>query len=223
MISLVWSANASAAIVPYTDFASFQAAASGVGSTITFEMQTVGDPLVMVDDVSFFIDDGELIVRDTNPTFTISPTNYVGDDIGFNFSEGIDEFQTVSILFDNGRSAVGLWVQYDGNSFANDGLMSLTDIDDVTGSFAVVDPNSGVAIDTDQAFFLGLVETNGTNTIFEVDLLEMGVGGINYTFDNVVSYQVAAIPEPSTFAVLAVFGGAIVVRQRRRNKAQSAE
>ncbi|TWU51209.1 PEP-CTERM sorting domain-containing protein [Rubripirellula reticaptiva] len=208
-----FSHSADAALVAYSDYAAFVAAATGVQQIETFEGQTAGTALTSIGDISFASDGGEtLFVYDTFPTFTISPTNYIGDDFDF---EPLDEVQVISISFGAARSAAGLWVQYDSASIANDGVLELIELNDANGTVAAVAPGSGVAVDGDQAFFIGLVDSAGLETITELELYENGTGFISYTFDNVVSYQVVAVPEPSTLMAFAVVGGGFLARRRR--------
>lgn len=223
-LALVTSANgsASAAIVAYNDFAAFSAAATGTSATITFDSLIPGATLSSVGDVDFFLDDmfESLTVLNTFPE-TLSAPNYIGD-TGMSFpGEQLDEAQAVTILFNNPRSAVGLWVQFDPQLAGNDGTLTLQEINDPFATEANVDRFNGTLLDanspgaTDEAFFIGLVDNTGMNTLTEFDLFVSDFGTIGYTFDNVVSYQVIAIPEPSTWAMLAMVGGGIVYRRRR--------
>lgn len=207
------SSSVDAALVAYSDYASFVAAATGVQQIETFEGVAAGTELTSTGDISFNSDGGErLFVYDTFPTFTLSPNNYVGDDFDL---EQLDEVQVISINFGAARSAAGLWVQYDPVAITNDGVLELIELNDGGGTIASVDPASGVAIDTDQAFFIGLVDSAGLESITELELYENGTGNVSYTFDNVVSFQVVAVPEPSTFLALGVIGGGVLARRRR--------
>lgn len=216
------SGSARAAIVAYNDFAAFSAAAAGTSATITFDSLIPGSTLSSIGDVDFFLEDmfESLTVLNTFPE-TLSAPNYIGD-TGISFpGEQLDEAQAVTILFNNPRSAFGLWVQFDPLLASNDGTLTLQEINDPFATEANVDRFNGVRLDsdpfgaTDEAFFIGLVDSTGMNTLTEFDLFVSDFGTIGFTFDNVVSYQVIAIPEPSTWAILAMVGGGIVYRRRR--------
>ncbi len=216
--------SASAAIVAYSDLGSFVAAATGTSTTIDFDSLTSGSLLTTVGDASFFLDDPDnsLIVRDTFPE-TLSAPNYIGDSGQIVPGEQLDDFQVVTIAFSNAKSAIGLWVQFNPQSLTNTGTLTLQEINDPLATEANVDRFNGVSLDpgfsfADRAYFIGLVDSTGMNTLTEVDLFVSDFGSIAYTFDNVISFQATAIPEPGSFLALALIGGGVVTYRRRRSK-----
>ena len=204
------------AIVTYSDYAAFQAAAAGVQSIINFESFAAGDAVTTVGDVTFSEGFGSTLeIFNTFPTDTISPSNYVGNGDAF-IGEQFTEDEEVSIAFDAGaeRSAVGVWVQYDPINLLNQGVLGLED--DFSGIQSLVVEGDGMLLDTDTAFFIGLVDDTGLNSIGSVTLLETSFDTVRYTFDNVVSYRVTAVPEPGTALALTLFGAGWIVRRSRK-------
>jgi hypothetical protein len=60
---------------------------------------------------------------------------------------------------------------------------------------------------TDRAYFIGLVDNTGMNSLPAFDLFVSDFGSIGYTSDTVISSQTVAIPGQGSFIALAIVGG----------------
>lgn len=206
-------------IVGFTNFDDFVDAAVGVQRIIDFESVAAGTQLSdfgAADDVIpgvEIVDIGgdNLTVLADSPGDTISPDNYVGND--FNFGR-IDAFQEIVISFDDAFSAVGLWVQFDPELATNNGTLQLSNT--LGEGSANQSPDFSVPLENDTAFFLGLVDSTGTDSLTSVRLTEVDFGDISYTFDNLTTFSVAAIPEPGSLLLLSIVGGAAAMRRPKR-------
>ena len=206
-----------AAVIDEPDFADFMANAAGVSQAIDFESLPVNTLLTnQISGIEFEETTG-LDLKISDDTFTTrSGTRYVGDDFGF--SNLIDQDSIVEIRFDQARSAVGLWVQYETFNFDNDAELILFDPDS-GASASVFDTISIENLDADDdAYFLGLTDDMGLNSISRVQIRTAvgDPGNIAYTFDDLVSFRVAAVPEPGSFALMSMMAGTVLVRRRRR-------
>ena len=215
-----------AALTTYTDFGMFVTASSaGTSSEIGFEVSegfTIGDPLNTanpVGDVTFnerANDPGfQLAVFGTNDT--VEGSQYVG--LTQLFGDNITDFETIDITFGSARSAIGLFVQYDPANIANNALLRLSVNGGSTNGVDRVEVDELNSFSTlpngDQAFFIGIVEDSDTNVINSA-VLDAGTGTIGYTFDRFISAQVMAIPEPSSYALLAAIGLVGAMWRKRR-------
>ena len=201
--------NASAAIVGYTDYASFQSAAFGSERVIDFDSIPGGNTINKIDDVTFSSGGSMLVyVTDGITDGTISPDNFIGNGT-FGFPEFENEVITMS--FDTGRSAAGIFVVYEGSLSTSFSLTSVGGSQSLEATSTVIDlpgPANG--------YFLGLVDDTGANSINSVSLRNAAADR-PYYFDNQTSYISIpiAIPEPGSFAMLALIGSVVGCRRRR--------
>lgn len=224
LLLLTGSQSLHAALTTHTDFAAFVTAAGAANiSEIGFEISegfTIGDPLNTLNPVG----DVTFNERANDPSFqlavfgtndTVEGDQYVG--LTQLFGDSISEFEIVDITFGAPRSATGLFVQYDPLNLGNTATMFLS----VNGGTTLgvdrvgVDELSPFATlpNGDEAFFIGIVEDTGANVINSA-VLEAGSGTIGYTVDRFVSAQ--TVPEPGSFAVLALASAGMLIYRRRR-------
>lgn len=212
---LMTASSASAAVIGFTNFADFQNAAIGDASVIDFDAFGGGQTIGTIGDVTFgssgaglavYITDPDFnIIFNPNPTDTVSRLNYVGSS-NFAFRELTDE--SISLSFGAGRSAVGVFVI----APTNNGV-SLTAGGSTIGA-GLADPGFTLT-GANNAFFIGLVDTTGANSITSASFGNL-IGGTGYFFDDVVSYQAVAIPEPGSIMALTVLGGFALIRRRKK-------
>ena len=74
----------------------------------------------------------------------------------------------------------------------------------------------------DNAYFIGLYDDTGANSISSVTLFESTGNGIGYSFDDVVSSRVVAIPEPTSLAALSLVAAGLAFRRQRRRRQSNA-
>ncbi|KAA1260551.1 hypothetical protein LF1_30910 [Rubripirellula obstinata] len=213
-----------AALVAYDEYSQYQAAlGSATESVINFD--TVGSGVVLGSDsgVTFSAVDSnfsqiDLVVYETdpvfnaifnqNPTDTISGPNYVGREL---LSLGVGNFsrtfenEIITLTFDSPRSAVGLFVIAPNNS----GVSLTANGQSVNADFE--DPI--VLAGANQAFFIGLIDDSGANSISSATL-QGGSGGMGYHFDDLTT-SVTAIPEPNSLLAFGVLIVGVSTRRRR--------
>ncbi|QDV43614.1 hypothetical protein Enr13x_34710 [Stieleria neptunia] len=201
--------SASAAIVGYTDYASFQSAAFGSESVIDFDSLPGGNTINRIDDVTFSSGGSmRVYVTDGISDGTISPDNFIGNGI-LAFPEFENEVITMS--FDTGRSAAGIFVVYQGSLSTAFSLTSAGGSQSLEATSTVIDlpgPANG--------YFLGLVDDTGANSINSISL-QNPTSDRPYYFDSQTSFisPPVAIPEPNSFAMLALIGSIASCRRRR--------
>ncbi|MCS7467400.1 PEP-CTERM sorting domain-containing protein [Stieleria sp. ICT_E10.1] len=201
--------KASAAIVGYTDYASFQSAAFGSESVIDFDSIPGGNSINTIDDVTFSSGGSmSVYVTDGITDGTISPDNFIGN-ANFAFPEFENEVITMS--FGTGRSAAGIFVVYEGSLSTSFSLTSAGGSQSLEATSTVIDlpgPANG--------YFLGLVDNTGANSINSVSL-QNPTSDRPYYFDSQTSFIASpvTIPEPGSFAMLALVGSVVGCRRRR--------
>ena len=215
------SLTCQAAILGYDDYAQFQAALGGAAETV-IDFDSIGSGVILGTEsgVTFSATDSnfnpiDLVVYETDPvmsnfnpdpTDTHSQANYVGRELFFDPAPGTTfEDETITFTFDSPRSAVGLFVIAPNNN----GTILSAGGQTVAANFA--DPI--VLSGSNQAFFIGLIDDGGANSISSASLQGNGDG---YHFDSLTT-SVAAVPEPSSFVALGALIAGVAVRRRRRS------
>lgn len=200
-----------AAIVAYTDYAAYQSAATGAESIIGFDQLGGGGSVMREGDVVFTTTGDGLTVYTGD---TVSPSNYVGNN-NFLFREIASE--RIDIAFDNPRSAAGIFVVFD-----NGGSMNTSRSVNLSESGGVVATTFGAvafeqyAGDGTTAFFLGLVDSTGANSISAVQL-QNPAGNAEYFFDSQTSFiSTTAVPEPGSLMVFVIATLGWAHRRRRQ-------
>jgi len=204
IVSFLLVQTASAALVPYTDYAAYQMASTGDELIQNFDSLAGGDLVAMLGDVTYsaitpFFETRELRIYSTSDT--VSPQNYVGNS---NVLDRPFTDQIITVSFGAPRSAVGIFVVTENSApsigITADGTQSLTG--------AVHDTYTN----NTQSFFIGLVDDTGANSISSFVLTGSGAG---YFFDSQTSF-INTIPEPSASLALAGLTVGAIARRRRK-------
>ncbi|TWU60552.1 hypothetical protein Poly51_08290 [Rubripirellula tenax] len=211
--------SSNAAVVSFNDYASYQAALGSSAEVVfDFDNFSSGAVLSTFGGITFSGIDNDFFQAVDVQVFE---TDAVGDTISGDFYVGreprgiFDGFatslqnDTVTLSFGSAQKAVGLFVIAPNNRGA-----VLTG----GGTAAVAGAADPIGfLNSNQAFFVGLVDDSGLNSINSVTLT--GNGGAYY-FDNLTT-SVAAVPEPGSFLFcgLAVAGTAILRRRRNARRA----
>ncbi|TWT98446.1 PEP-CTERM sorting domain-containing protein [Stieleria varia] len=218
----------SAAIVSTSSLTVYGANTSATQQIVDFDSTASGTSLNALSGITFTETNGDvLMISDAGgdalangPTFGInSVSNFVNRENPIGVippTVTFDETSEVVFDFDQAQNSVGLFVYFDRFNPINAGTIALS----TTGGLATV--SVGTALEqedlpvNDTAYFLGLYDDGGNNSISQVRLTtQLGSGTMRYVFDHVMLGQVSAVPEPSAFILLTLIGGIMAVRRRR--------
>ena len=212
LCAFVLPLSANAAIVTYTDEASFLAALSGPASTLGFDSTAVGTLIPSgnsLGGVTFTYNISGLDMKVVNDFDTTSPSNYLGLDDAGNFDLFIagDEF---SMSFANPVNAVGLYIVSGDPLFAGD--VSLDTNEGNAINSATVDVTLG---DGGLAYYIGLI-SDTTFTSAGITFDAAAVETFLYSVDDITT-SVSAVPVP---AAIWLFGSGVLgllgLSQRRK-------
>ena len=172
LCTLVLSVSANAAIITYTDEASFLAALPGPASTLNFDSTAAGTLIPTgnsLDGVTFTYSISGLDMKVVNVFDTTTPTNYFGlDDLG-NYDLLIAG-DTFTITFDNPVSAFGIYF-ISGDPLVAGDIILATPVGTASNS-ATIDrsmPDGGVA------YYIGLISEQSFTSVdiqFSPDAVE---------------------------------------------------
>ena len=216
------SSSVQAALVGFTDVASFNAAILGTPPTlVNFDSSTVGTTIgsgSSLGGIQFTYSWGAgvdfLSVNTGLPTS--SGPNYLGTTIGAAGGQITEEFNDFDMTMLTPSRAVGL-------SFITTGELFTGDISLRIGgtTIATIDQTQFSNIDVDnRVYFLGIVQTDPSIALGTIEIRTPGLGGaFGYRVDDIRSAAVTAVPEPSSLAFcLLVATGSLLSRRRRPNR-----
>jgi hypothetical protein len=189
MYTLLLSVSANAAIITYTDEASFLAALSGPASTLDFDSTSVGTLIPSgnsLGEVTFTYNISGLDMKVVNDFDTTSPNNYLGINDAGNFDLFIagDEF---SMSFASPVNAIGLYI-ISGDPLLSGDVSLLTSAGNALNS-GVVDITLG---DGGLAYYIGLI----SDTAFTSADIAFDAGAIETFLYSVDDITTSVVPIP---------------------------
>ena len=200
LIGAVGTANA--AILTFTDQASFLASLSGTSSTLDFESQTPGSLINSGDTLGgitfdYSIGPPPVDMMVTNDFLTTSGSNYLGlDDAGnFNLFIAGDSF---TMTFDTPQNAIGLYLVSGDPLYAGDAIISTSVGSALNSDVVNIDLGDGGL-----AYYIGLT----SDVAFSSATLQFDAaaeGAFLYSIDDIT---VSAVPVP---AAVWLFGSGLI-------------
>ena len=221
---------ANAAIISTNSYATFIASGVGAQTTNDFDSAASGTILGTQNGITFSETTGATLLISDGAGDVLSNGSVFGVTSGPNFvnmenpagaipnSIPLTENESITLSFSN-RQAVGLFVYFDRFNIVNDGTISLSDGTATASATSATSPSEDLPIN-DTAYFLGLYDDTGANSISNVTL-NVDNGSLRYVFDHTVTFQATAVPEPSTWLLLVGLSLGMVVRQRRKTRRHS--